>query len=443
MSECNGSVMRIAFFDQLMTIESSHLRNREDTDATEGTGSNRKYLTVCHISTQFSIRGALQTEECDISRYDISFQCSLCYFFRQGSCHDQLIFHRAGSQFSGCGIATVESHERIFECIVVFSFDFAFVHVCRYGVVDIQQGYRIVTYHRSNEFAQCTVDIHFTGYRNTSSGQTAVDIARNKAELCLECRPAFSCDGNIFSGTFMGFDPVKKSQLVLCQFRKNGRFVVSITQFLFHICNNCRDSLVSVMFVECFEQIQFGVFFDLHTQVEQLFDRCVTCHKILRTRTEGNDFQVFQSDNGSCNRNKFFDHLSYFFRCSYRIFRDVCFQVTKLQVIACIQHTAVGVSTSLYQIISVFFCCCNYHTRPVKIFYQQSLCSLRTEVSKIDNQGITSCFLYLFQRFLHIQLALYYSWTFVQFPFISRCHCFSSGLGQCDREAISAYCHDT
>ena len=73
MSECNGSVMRISFFDQFMAIESSHLRNREDTDTTEGTGCNRKYLTICHISTQFSIRGALQTEECDISRYDISF----------------------------------------------------------------------------------------------------------------------------------------------------------------------------------------------------------------------------------------------------------------------------------------------------------------------------------------------------------------------------------
>ena len=72
VSECNGSVMWIAFFDQLMTIESSHLRNREDTDATEGTGSNRKYFTVCHISAQFSVSRTLQTEECDISRYDIS-----------------------------------------------------------------------------------------------------------------------------------------------------------------------------------------------------------------------------------------------------------------------------------------------------------------------------------------------------------------------------------
>ena len=418
--------MWIAFFDQLMTIESSHLRNREDTDATEGTGSNRKYFTVCHISAQFSVSRTLQTEECDISRYDISFQCSLCHFFRKGSCHDQLIFHGAGSQFSGCGITTVESHKCIFVCIIIFSFDFTFIHICRYGIVDIQQGYSIVTYHCSDKFTQCAIDIHLTGYRDASSGQTAVHIARNKTELRLERRPAFSCDGNVFSGSFVCFDPVKESQFILCQFWKNGWFVVSIPQFFFHICNHCRDSFVSVMFVECFEQIQFGVFFDLHTQVEQLFDRCITSHKVLRTRTESDNFQIFQTNNGSCNRNKLFHHLSDFFRCSYRIFRDICFQIAKLQVVACIQHTAICISTSLYQIVSMLFCCRNHHTRSVKIFYQQSLCGLRTEVPKIDNQSITSCFLHLFQGFLHIQLTLYYGWTFVQFSLISCCHCFSS-----------------
>ena len=48
----------------------------------------------------------------------------------------------------------------------------------------------------------------FTGYRDAHLGQTAVDIARNESELCLECRPAFSGQGYVFSGAFVCFDPV-------------------------------------------------------------------------------------------------------------------------------------------------------------------------------------------------------------------------------------------
>ena len=35
------------------------------------------------------------TIECNISRHDISFQSSLCTFFRKSSCHDLLVFHLA------------------------------------------------------------------------------------------------------------------------------------------------------------------------------------------------------------------------------------------------------------------------------------------------------------------------------------------------------------
>ena len=46
------------------------------------------------------------------------------------------------------------------------------------------------------------------------------------------------------------------------------------------------------MVVEGFEQIQFRVFFDFHTQVEQLLNRCVAGHEVFRTGSEGNDLQV-------------------------------------------------------------------------------------------------------------------------------------------------------
>ena len=58
MAECNSSMMRIVLLDQNMTIESSHLRNCEDTDGTEGFGCYRKNLALCHISAELAVCGA-------------------------------------------------------------------------------------------------------------------------------------------------------------------------------------------------------------------------------------------------------------------------------------------------------------------------------------------------------------------------------------------------
>ena len=208
VSECYGAVMRIVALYQNVTVESAHLRNCEDTNASEGFCRYRKNFTLCDVSNQFCVGCALQTVECDVSRYDISFQSSLCYLFRQISCHDELIFHLTEGQFAGRSISAVEAHESIIELIIIFSFDLRLIHISRYGIVDIQQGNCIFGYNASDKLRQCAVDIHLTGYRDSSSSQTAVDIARYKSELCLECRPAFSCDRNVFAGALVSLYPV-------------------------------------------------------------------------------------------------------------------------------------------------------------------------------------------------------------------------------------------
>ena len=199
MTESNSSVMRIILLDQNMTVESSHFRNCEDTDGTEGFGCYRKNLALCHISAELAVCGTLQTIESDVARCDISLEGSLGYLFRKGSCHNELVFHRAESQFSGAGISAVEAHEGIFQGVREFALDALFVHILRNAVVDIQQGNGILADAGSDELAECSVDIYLTGYGDSSSGETAVYIAGNKAELSLKCRPAFSGDGHILA----------------------------------------------------------------------------------------------------------------------------------------------------------------------------------------------------------------------------------------------------
>ena len=108
-------------------------------------------FAMCDVSTKFVVSCALQTIECDISRFNISFQSSICNFDWKGSCHDHLIFHLAEGKFAGSSISTMESHECIFQCIIEFSFDGFFVHILRYGVVDIKQCNDIVAYYLSDE----------------------------------------------------------------------------------------------------------------------------------------------------------------------------------------------------------------------------------------------------------------------------------------------------
>ena len=151
MSECYCAMMRESSLDKYVTIETSHFRNSEYTNCSKGTSCNRKNLAVCNVSTKFVISCALQTIECDISRFDISLQSSVCNFDWKGSCHDHLIFHLAEGKFAGSSISTMESHECIFQCIIEFSFDGFFVHILRYGVVDIKQCNDIVAYYLSDE----------------------------------------------------------------------------------------------------------------------------------------------------------------------------------------------------------------------------------------------------------------------------------------------------
>ena len=246
----------------------------------------------------------------------------------------------------------MESHESIFVCIVVFSFNRLFVHILWYGIVDIQQGYDIITDCLSDEFRKCSVDIYFAGYRDSASCQTAVYITRHKSELCLECRPAFCGKCNVFFVSSVSFDPVKKSNLVLSQFRKNFWFAVAITKFFCHICCNFCDTWITFMFLERFKQIQFGVLFDLDTQVVKLFDWCITCQEVIWTRTKADDLQVFYCHICTCDWQEVMDHICTVICISYRIFWDiVSANISQLQVVACIQHTTVSITTSLNQVI--------------------------------------------------------------------------------------------
>ena len=88
------------------------------------------------------------------------------------------------------------------------------------------------------------------------------------------------------------------------------------------------------MLLEGLEQIQLGVFLNVHAQLEQRRDGRVAGQEILRSGAEADDFQIFDSDDGSGNGNKFFDHFCHLFGTSHRILRDVSLQIPQLKIVA-------------------------------------------------------------------------------------------------------------
>ena len=64
----------------------------------------------------------------------------------------------------------------------------------------------------ADELGKRAVDVHFAGNRDAHAGEAAVDIARNKAELRLECRPALACNGDILAVAAVILYPVEQGQ---------------------------------------------------------------------------------------------------------------------------------------------------------------------------------------------------------------------------------------
>ena len=168
-----------------------------------------------------------------------------------------------------------------------FAFNLLFVHICRYCIVDIQQCNCILAYNGSDEFTQCSVNINLTGYRDSLCCQTAVYITWNESKLCLECRPAFSCDCHIFSVSSVLLNPVLQGDLILRQLSEGSPVFYFLLRALLpsllqqpgfsrhlHVCY-----MPQISQVQSFPQSQ-------HPDIVKLLDRCVARKEIQRTTAQ-------------------------------------------------------------------------------------------------------------------------------------------------------------
>ena len=171
----------------------------------------------------------------------------------------------------------------------------------------------------------------------------------------------------------MRLHPVKEGKLILCQLWQNLRLPVASAKLLFHLFHLRRNPLVSLMLLERLEQVKLGILFNLHAQVEKLLDRSIAGKEIQGPGTERNNLQSAQSYDSPGNGNKLMNPVRAFRRGPHRVLRDVGLHIAQLQVIACIQHTAICVAAPAHQVVLALLGSRYVHGRAVKMLCQQCL----------------------------------------------------------------------
>ena len=119
----------------------------------------------------------------------------------------------------------MEAHEDLFLGVAVASkllaLDALLVHILRHGVVDVEQRYGILADTGSDVLTQSAIDINLTGYGDTTTGQTAVHVARHETEHGLEGRPALVSHSHELTRALVSLDPVGQCQLILSELRQH------------------------------------------------------------------------------------------------------------------------------------------------------------------------------------------------------------------------------
>ena len=129
------------------------------------------------------------------------------------------------------------------------------------------------------------------------------------------------------------------------------------------------------------------------------------------------------------------DHICAFISGTHRVLRNIRLDIAQSQVIACVQHTAISISASLYQVVFALLCCGNKHFRTIKMLCQQCLRYLRSKIPQVYDQRVASGFPDILQCLDHMDLALHDAdRTLIDIPcivlFAVRVHqCFSAVHG--------------
>ena len=194
-----------------------------------------------------------------------------------------------------------------------------------------------------------------------------------------------------------------------------------------------------------FEKIEFGIFLQFHAQIVEAFNWRVAGQEILRSGTERDDLQILEGNKRVGDRLKFADHFSAIFGIAYGIFRNVSFEIPESEIVAGVQHAAIGVAPVVQEFLFAFLRRANQHGRSLKIFHKERFGCLRAEVAKENHERLRLVFLEIIERRFGVQLVFNNDWTFVDlavFLFVRFYYLCSSAFRKTFGKAVPGDGHD-
>ena len=234
----------------------------------------------------------------------------------------------------------------------------------------------------------------------------------------------------------MAFCPVEERQLKLRHAFEHIGVVFALAHFLLHILADGGDARVARVCLVGDEQVEFGVFLDLHAELIQALDGRVAGEEVLRARAEGDDLQVLHTDDGARDGDKVRDHLCDIGSRANRVFGDVALEVAHTEVIRTVQHAAVGVAAAVDE-VAVALGGSHEHARTVKVLCNQRFGRLGAEVAEEDDEGIAVRGLDVGDGLEHVGFVLDGDGTFVHAALAGFGDVRAAHLGERAREAVT------
>ena len=178
-------------------------------------------------------------------------------------------------------------------------------------------------------------------------------------------------------------------------------------QLCSHFLHHVVDTRVALMLLEGFEQVELRVLFNLHTEVVKGTNGCIAGEEVVWTRTERDDLQVAQSDDGTCDGHEVVNQFGTFSCVADGIFGDVSLRLAEFQGVAGIQHAAVCIATAVDEVFLCLLGCSAEHGGTIEIVGEHGLRNFRSEIAKVHAERVASSFLDVLQCLLHVDFALY------------------------------------
>ena len=148
----------------------------------------------------------------------------------------------------------------------------------------------------------------------------------------------------------MGLGPVQQRQFKLGHAGQQVGVVAALAHLGGHVGADVGDAGVASVLVVSHQQVQLTVLLNLDAQLVQALDGGVAGQKVLWAGAEGDDLQPFQAQDGPGDGHKLGHLAGNLLGGAHRVFGNIAFQAAHPQVVAAVQHAAVGVAAAVDQV---------------------------------------------------------------------------------------------